>query len=32
MINLDHPLVKLAHEIDWRRFDEVFGARLPRRS
>ena len=26
VINLDHPLVRLADEIDWRRFDEVFGA------
>ena len=25
MINLGHPLVRLADEIDWRRFDQVFG-------
>ena len=25
VINLGHPLVRLADEIDWRRFDEVFG-------
>ena len=25
MINLNHPLVKVANEIDWTRFDAAFG-------
>ena len=28
-LNLGHPLVKLAHQIDWDQFDRRLGAQYP---